>query len=484
MDSRTLAGAAFFIQVVFGTLSLVEGYSYTGERSIRHSVLASITYDRMARPNATTTVKLGFNLLAINDVDLDSQSFQCTGWFTMLWTDDRLSWNPSIYDDTLYIHALETEVWKPEVLMSNSEDVGLISDDHLVYRINHDGLVEWEPLISTKMYCNLDSTYFPFDSQECSIELTSWGLPDNELKFDLLWDTVQTAEYRESTTWDFISSNVSKSTIFEDVYGTVERFSKVVFYIKVKRKSGNYAFNTLLPIICSSFLMLFTNLIPLKTGERVVSSFLVIVINSMLLTIFLQQIPDIATTTALLGIYLIGSFCIDFVRLFVTVAMAKMHHRSAEYSPVGRITTRFALIVGRLVCFKGKPPVEIDRMSLLSIPTDDLKKIEKTFPAKKNSVLPELAEQNGFTETVKVKESALPVLNAKYEINLQNAKAKLHEKSSNRLDTYSLDEFDKQPKLTWDNVATIFDRLWFIFFLVAKVVFNGILIGRLVTHEN
>ncbi|XP_060581056.1 5-hydroxytryptamine receptor 3A-like [Ruditapes philippinarum] len=246
----------------------------------------------------------------------------------------------------------------------------------------------------------------------------------------------------------------------------------------MSRKPGNYIFTTLFPIILSSFLMTVTNLIPLKTGERVVSGFLVLVINSILLTIFIQQIPNIATTTAILGIYLIGNLCIDFFRMFITVAMAKMHHKSEKYTAVGEKVTKIALIVKRVMCFKDKP-VESDRLSLLSIPTDDLKKISKTLSPKKNMVAPDDANTN-FTETVKVKESALPVLSSRYEVDLRTVRARQVEKMEEKMvdDNYLTNNFD-DTKLTWDAVATIFDRLWFIMFLITKIMFNAVLIGNL-----
>ncbi|XP_060590658.1 neuronal acetylcholine receptor subunit alpha-3-like, partial [Ruditapes philippinarum] len=206
-----------------GLVSCINGYSYTGERSIRSSVLSSFAYDRMARPNDSTIAKIGYNLLAINDVDIDEQSFSCTGWLTVLWEDERLVWNPIVYDDTEYIHALETEIWKPEILISNEhQNVGLVSDDHLIYRIRYNGKVAWEPVLSTKVDCSVDATYFPFDNQECSIEVTSWGLPDKEMKLELLWDDVLKNELRESGTWAIISSNAKSSTVTEDVQGVVE----------------------------------------------------------------------------------------------------------------------------------------------------------------------------------------------------------------------------------------------------------------------
>ena len=48
--------------------TMTAGYSPTGERSIRSSVLSSFAYDRMSRPATSTVAYVGFNLLAINDV--------------------------------------------------------------------------------------------------------------------------------------------------------------------------------------------------------------------------------------------------------------------------------------------------------------------------------------------------------------------------------------------------------------------------------
>lgn len=64
------------------------------------------------------------------------------------------------------------------------------------------------------------------------------------------------------------------------------------------------------------------------------------------------------------GIYLIGSLCLDYFRMFITVAMAKLHHKSTKYSPVGRCTTIVTLIVKRLLCFKGKNSLIISYLTL------------------------------------------------------------------------------------------------------------------------
>lgn len=69
-----------------------------------------------------------------------------------------------------------------------------------MFRLNVDFLVAWCSLYVlkylTQVDCSVDATYFPFDNQICSIELTSWGLPDTEMNMQLLWDRVHMDEYR------------------------------------------------------------------------------------------------------------------------------------------------------------------------------------------------------------------------------------------------------------------------------------------------
>ena len=38
--------------------------------------------------------------------------------------------------------------------------------------------------------CAIDVTYYPFDTQTCTMKLLSWGLPSTELSLVRLWDEV------------------------------------------------------------------------------------------------------------------------------------------------------------------------------------------------------------------------------------------------------------------------------------------------------
>lgn len=83
---------------------------------------------------------------------------------------------------------------------------------------------------------------------------------------------------------------------------------------------------------------------------------------------------------------------------------------------------------------------------------------------------------------MKIKESDLPVLSSRYEVDLKNVRARKQEKQTDKMYEEFTDFGRADSELTWDTVATVFDRLWFLLFLIIKIVFNGLLLGNLF-HE-
>ena len=44
------------------------------------------------------------------------------------------------------------------------------------------GGVVWNMMGIYKTSCSMDSTYYPMDSQTCSIVVTTWGMTEDEVK--------------------------------------------------------------------------------------------------------------------------------------------------------------------------------------------------------------------------------------------------------------------------------------------------------------
>ncbi|XP_060564950.1 neuronal acetylcholine receptor subunit alpha-4-like [Ruditapes philippinarum] len=108
--------------VIFSRLVLpVDGvYSAAKETEIRSETVLAAGYDMISRPSATTTVKVGISVLAIDELDLRSQKFQAAGWVTTEWEDNRLTWTPAAKDDIEEIFSKPGNIWKPELVVDNS----------------------------------------------------------------------------------------------------------------------------------------------------------------------------------------------------------------------------------------------------------------------------------------------------------------------------------------------------------------------------
>ena len=50
------------------------------------------------------------------------QTFVCNGFMPFYWTDERLTWDPSLYGNKVRIHPKVKDVWKPRVILINTVD--------------------------------------------------------------------------------------------------------------------------------------------------------------------------------------------------------------------------------------------------------------------------------------------------------------------------------------------------------------------------
>ena len=76
------------------------------------------------------------------------------------------------------------EVWTPDVELYNAREKKLVASqltDRLV--LERTGSITWVPPYLLTAACTLDTTWFPFDEQECTLKFGSWTY--NGFKLDL-----------------------------------------------------------------------------------------------------------------------------------------------------------------------------------------------------------------------------------------------------------------------------------------------------------
>lgn len=298
-----------------------------GEKAIRGSKLNTATYDRLVRPVETVAVQAGLHLMTIDTLDIKSMTNSMTGWLTVDWTDTRLTWTVDATNTAEHFYALDTEIWKPELFIDNSkENLKILNDPYLQFKVDKAGLVEWELPMIFQTHCEVDVTYYPFDVQICTVELTSWAYTKDELTLTALYDEVKTEGLEPHGEWDLVSTEVKTKDITETkASGTEQTYPVIDFNIKLRRKPAYYITGIILPVILVAFLQILVFLLPVDSGEKIGFAITVLLALAVLLTLVTDSMPSSAIHISYLSIYLALTLILAVFCVFATVLVVRTH---------------------------------------------------------------------------------------------------------------------------------------------------------------
>ena len=104
-------------------------------------------------------------------------------WLRLLWTDERLSWDPGDYAGLTHTHfwcesavgGESTEIWTPDITPYNSRE-GLTSTlEPAVAKVDHLGSVYYSRPGGLDVLCRFSGLVaFPFDNLTCAVEFGGW----------------------------------------------------------------------------------------------------------------------------------------------------------------------------------------------------------------------------------------------------------------------------------------------------------------------
>ncbi|GFN93435.1 acetylcholine receptor subunit alpha-like 2 [Plakobranchus ocellatus] len=146
------------------------------------------TYKPEVRPTTAgeaTYVFISIYLLSIQNLDEKSQVLESSIIVEADWEDDYLSWNEASYGNVTYFFYPQKKVWLPDVVIENSvESQKQLGYDENVVMVDSSGLVTWKPSQVIKTGCDIDVTYYPFDTQVCNIIVSTWMSTKDDIDID------------------------------------------------------------------------------------------------------------------------------------------------------------------------------------------------------------------------------------------------------------------------------------------------------------
>ncbi|CAF0985474.1 unnamed protein product [Rotaria magnacalcarata] len=316
------------------------------ESRLRATLLES--YVPEARPVTNTTtvtvVDVGLNIIQVMNLDEQNQVMTTNVQVTLKWQDEHLRWLPNEYNDQNRTVFSALEIWTPDIVLFNSADVAYSQRrEYYLLTVHWNGTVEWVYPDVFRSYCDVVITYFPFDKQNCTLEIQSWSRPSDELLVRHQPQNVRQQSQYIRTEWQVYEIVVQNATM--------NRYLWLVFQIKMKRNYQFYVNHMIFPFSILSCLTLFVFWLPPDSGEKITLTITIL----LALTVFLQLIsdytPKASSNLPIIGIYFNVNLILVLISVVLTVVVLNFHYRGPKKSRVPRWCRR--IVMGKIGCWLG-----------------------------------------------------------------------------------------------------------------------------------
>ncbi|XP_061168928.1 neuronal acetylcholine receptor subunit alpha-2-like [Saccostrea echinata] len=279
-------------------------YSRSLETSLRNELFTLGSYSELQRPQERMSVKVSLTVLTVNDLDIKNQVMSVSGYLSLSWFDERLSWDNTSatsqdYTNIRFLFSTETYVWRPAIIIENSvQDISVISDKNIPMRIMSTGYITWNPAGIYLVACSCDITYYPLDEQTCTIKVSTWGYTSNEISLQFDNPAVDMSFYSENGEW-LLTDAAGENT--KEMSRGGQTFSSLTFSITLKRRPMFHALNTMVPVALMAFLIPMVFKLPVDSGEKIGYSLTVLLAYAVYLTLISDNIPSTSVSVCYLS---------------------------------------------------------------------------------------------------------------------------------------------------------------------------------------
>jgi len=168
------------------------------------------------------TVRLGLRITYV-EYDPATGILCTTAYLSQSWKDDRLSWDPTDYENLAVLHLPQSLVWTPDILPWNN--IGKIEESARVNVIvSSTGDVFWAPPVIYRTLCLEQETGGLLN---CQIKLGSWTYSTDQLQLANLHESSEVS-FDDGTSSPYLGPVRSASASFitnqYDEYGAFTEY--------------------------------------------------------------------------------------------------------------------------------------------------------------------------------------------------------------------------------------------------------------------
>ncbi|XP_046361693.2 neuronal acetylcholine receptor subunit beta-4-like [Haliotis rufescens] len=270
-----------------------------------------------------------FYPMFIIELNEREQVLTSSGWIDLWWTDSRLTWNASNYGGIDKMCVKQNMIWIPDIITENSvAGLSMLGSGQDFVIVHSNGEVEWSPGNIFKTICEIDVVTFPFDSQQCSLNITSWMYYSNEISFVPTKDSINMDFFKSNSEWKLLNISISETvSSFRGEHGIQKDIS---FVFKLKRFSVFYVVKIIIPVVILSILNSFVFIVPPESGEKVSMS----VTTMLSLTVFLSYIGDITPNNSesipIIALFVVLHLALGALSIICNILILNIHHKAMK----------------------------------------------------------------------------------------------------------------------------------------------------------
>jgi len=269
-------------------------------------------YDIRLRPNfGGEPCYIGMDI-TIASFDSISEDYTITMYLNQYWKDERLAFSSS--DEILTLPGdFAEKIWVPDTFFANDKNSYLhdVTEKNKMVRLHGDGSITYGMRFTTTLACMMDLHYYPLDSQNCTVEIESYGYTVTDVV--MYWKETPVVGVEEAELPQFtIMGHYANDRTEELATGVYRRLS---ISFSLQRNIGYFVFQTYLPsilIVMLSWVSFWIN--HEATSARVSLGITTVLTMTTISTGVRSSLPRISYVKAI-DIYLVMCFVFVFAAL-------------------------------------------------------------------------------------------------------------------------------------------------------------------------
>ncbi|XP_014255214.1 gamma-aminobutyric acid receptor subunit beta-like [Cimex lectularius] len=278
-------------------------------------------YDIRLRPNfggEPLIVGMDLTIASFDSISEVNMDYTITMYLNQYWKDERLTFSQD--DEVLTLSGdFAEKIWVPDTFFANDKNSFLhdVTERNKLVRLNGDGSITYGMRFTTTLACMMDLHYYPLDSQNCTVEIESYGYTVSDVVMYWMNTPVRGVEEAELPQFTIIGyeTNDRKEELATGVY------QRLSLSFKLQRNIGYFVFQTYLPsilIVMLSWVSFWIN--HEATSARVALGITTVLTMTTISTGVRSSLPRISYVKAI-DIYLVMCFVFVFAALLEYAAV-------------------------------------------------------------------------------------------------------------------------------------------------------------------